>query len=307
MLRGIPEYEVAAIQTFRDTFGRVGLSKTGGTNRMEAEGGLGAVETVNEIATVIGGRLKNVKSRYSDGSTRIRQLRVEHLGHQIEIEADHESMMIDIEARFGQFTLLYVNPWEELYGSPWDRRPAACIIHAATGDYKVYTYGNKLSAEQAQLIEAGTLQRLIETLRLSPEEMMNISQRLVRFDLKKPSAERALAAIHAVISLMPHESFKSFKAYDELPTELQPLIPFISKWGISDDEERWQKLRRSARSTRQKLVEAVMPMLPAINKYLDTFKSEPLPLEACELGDLCQAALEAQRLMAEDSEKTKGT
>ena len=109
---------------------------------MVADGGPSAVETVNEIATVIGGRLKNVKSRYSDGSTRVRQLRAEHLDHQIEIEADHESMMIDIEARFGQFTLLYVNPWEELYGTPWNRRPAACIIYAATGDYKVYTYGN---------------------------------------------------------------------------------------------------------------------------------------------------------------------
>lgn len=274
---------------------------------MEADGGLGAVETVNEIATVIGGRLKNVRSRWADGSVRVRQLRVEHLGHQIEIVADRESMMIDIEARFGQFTLLYVNPWEELYVSPWDRRPAACVVHAATGDYKVYTYGNKLSAEQIQLIEAGTLQRLLETLRLSPEETMNVSQRLVRFDLKKPSAERALAAIQAVVSLMPHESSKSFKAYNELPTELQPLIPFISKWGISDDEERWQKLRRSARSTRQKLVEAVVPLLPAINKYLDAFKSKPLSPEACELGDLCQAALEAQRLLAEDSEKPVGT
>jgi hypothetical protein len=261
----------------------------------------GAIQVVEEISTAIGGRLKNVKSRWLDGSTRTRQLRLEYLGHQIEIVADQESMLIDIEARFGQFTLLYINPWKE---DRWDRHPAACTITAAGAEYKVYTYGNKLSPEQTQLVEAGTLERLIEAIRLRPEEMMNISQRLVRFDLKKPSAERALMAIQAVISLMPHESSNSFRPYDELPSVLQPLVPLISKWGIADDDERWQKIRRSARSTRQKLVGAVVPLLPEINQYLDTFKSEPLSPEACELGDLAQAALEAQRSLTEDSERS---
>jgi len=271
-------------------------------DQIEANSGPDSVQVVDEIAKAIGGRLKNVKSRWLDGSTRIRQLRVEHLGHQIEIVADHESMMFDIEARFGQFYLLYVNPWKE---NRWDEKPPAYTIQAAGMEYRVYTHGNKLSPEQTQLLEAGTLKRLIEAIQLRPEETMNVSQRLVRFDLKKPSAERALTAIRAVISLMPHESSNSFRPYDELPSKLHPLVPLMSKWGISDDEERWQKIRRSARSTRQKLVDAVVPLLPAINEYLDAFKSEPLSPEACELGNLAQAALEAQRLLTENSDKTE--
>jgi hypothetical protein len=147
---------------------------------------------------------------------------------------------------------------------------------------------------------------MIEAIQLRPEEMMNISQRLVRFDLKNPNVERALAAIDAVINLMPHEGSSSFRPYEKLPIDLHPLVPLISKWGIGDDEERWQKIQRSAYSTRQKLVDAVVPLLSAINEYLETFKGEPLSPEACELEDLAQAALEAQRLLTGDPDNTLG-
>ena len=263
-----------------------------------------AIEVVNEIAKTIGGRLRNVKSRWLDGSMRVRELRLEYLGHQITIVANHDSMMIDIEVRFGQFTLLCINPWKEHH---WEGRRAACTVHTEAGDYEIYTYGNKLSPEQTELVEAGTLERLLEVIQLRTEEMMNVSQRLVRFDLKNPSSDRALTAIQAVIQLMPHESFKSFRQYDELPNELQPLVTLVSKWSISDDEERSQKIRRAARSTRQKLVDTVLPLIPIINQYLDTFKTEPLSPEACEFGDLAQAALEAQILLKAASDDTSQT
>lgn len=265
-------------------------------DQIQASNDPDGIEVIGGVAKVLGGRLKNVKAPLLDGSVRVRQLRAEHLGHQIEILADHESVHFDIEARFGQFTLLYVNPWKE---HRWGGRPAACTILALDTEYRVYTYGNKLSPEQTQLVESEALKRLVEVIQLRPEESMLVSQRLFSLDLKRPSVERALAAIHAVINLMPHESSKRFTPYDELPSTLQPLVPFISKWGISDDEKRWQKIQRSASSTRQKLVDTVVPLLPAIDEYLDTFKGASPSPEACELGNVAQAALEVQRLLKE--------
>jgi hypothetical protein len=56
--------------------------------------------------------------------------------------------------------------------------------------------------------------------------------------------------------------------------------------------------RRSNRSTREKLVSTVIPLLPVLNQYLGDFGENP---DACELGDVAQAAMEAQRLLSEDS------
>jgi hypothetical protein len=259
-----------------------------------------AVEVVNEIAIAIGGRLRNVKSSWQDGSTRVRELRTEYLGHRIEIVADRQSVMVDIEARFGRFTLVNINPWKK----GW---PPACVVNAEGSDYEIYTYGNKLSQDQLELVETGTLARLLASLQLHPEEMMDVSQRLVRFDLKNPSVDRVLMAIQAVIRLMPHESTKSFQPYDDLPNKLQLLVALMSKWSISDDEERSEKISRAARSTRIRLVETVLPLIPEINQYLDTFQTEPLSPEACELGSLVEAALEAQISLNAGSDNTSKT
>ena len=71
----------------------------------------------------------------------------------------------------------------------------------------------------------------------------------------------------------------------------------LSKWAIDDDEERARKLNRCADSTRQKLVDSVIPLLPAIDEFLGAFGANP-PEEACALGSLAQAALEAKSLLA---------
>ena len=57
------------------------------------------------------------------------------------------------------------------------------------------------------------------------------------------------------------------------------------------------ELERCAESTRRKPVTKVVPLLPDIDKFLDTFGNDP-PEEACAFGDLAQAALEAQCLIA---------
>ena len=78
---------------------------------------------------------------------------------------------------------------------------------------------------------------------------------------------------------------------------LLPLVPLLDRRAISDDEERSQKLAKCARSTRERLVRQVVPLLPAIDEFLAFFGKDP-PEEVCEWGDLAQAAIEAQIMLA---------
>jgi hypothetical protein len=111
--------------------------------------------------------------------------------------------------------------------------------------------------------------------------------------------DRVATIIDAVIDLMPHD--QRAPDFATFPETLRPLVPLLSRWAIDDDEERSRKLQRCARPTRQELVNAVIPLLPAIDNFLDSFGANP-PEEACALGSLAQAALEAQSLFRKAAE-----
>jgi hypothetical protein len=80
-----------------------------------------------------------------------------------------------------------------------------------------------------------------------------------------------------------------------LPDELRSLLPLLKEWSISDDVDRAEKLDQASPEARQALVTAVIPSLPAINAYLNSFGTNP-PEEACSFGTLAEAAIEAQML-----------
>jgi hypothetical protein len=246
------------------------------------------------MAAMLGVVIEKAKVRLDDGRILTHRVRAFHRGHQIELLADQELMLVDIEADYGQFTLFYINPRKRhsLWGEP------IFTMRVADVEYQGFNYPGELTPEQSFLIESGTLRHLLEKINPQDGEEINISQRLVRVYLRTPNTDRVNAVICSVMDLMPHER-ASKERYAELPIALRPLIPLIPKWGISDDEERWQKIKRSRQSTRQKLVSAVIPHIPAVNQYLDSLGENP-PLYACELGDVVQAALEAHRLLTED-------
>lgn len=245
------------------------------------------------VAVSLGVGIQRVKVELDDGRTLKHRVRAFHLGHQIELLAGEDLILVDVEAHYGSFTLFFINPRKRhtLWGEP------IFTMSIAGRELQGFNYPGELTSEQSSLIDSGTLRNLLEAIGPQAGEQINVSQRLVRVFLLRPSAERVMAVIQAVIDLMPHVG-ESRERYADLPAELRPLIPLVSKWGISDDEERWQAIRRSSRSTRQKLVSTVIPILPILNRYLDDFGDLP---EACELGDVAQAAMEAQKLLSEEA------
>jgi hypothetical protein len=145
-------------------------------------------------------------------------------------------------------------------------------VRVSGANYQVFNADGKLSQAHSDLINSGALRRLLEVISPQEGEEINVSQRLVRVYLRSPTAQRVMAAIHAVIEIMPHEAgSKARRAESGLPDALRPLLPLVRKWAISDDQERWQKLKRAAPSTRRKLASTVVPLLLAIDQFLVSF------------------------------------
>jgi hypothetical protein len=262
-------------------------------NQRTIDGGAGSIGVLSELAKIFGVKVKRAKVMLTDASMLTRQVRATYRRHQIELLASEDLILADVEARYGSFTLLKVNPRvRSLHQAP------VCDVRASGADHQVFNADGKLSQAQSDLINSGLLTRLLEVISPQEGEEINVSQRLVRVFLQRPTTQRVMAVIHAVIEIMPHEDgLKERDAgFEGLPAALRPLLPLVRKWAISDDEERSQKLKRCAPATRRKLASTVVPLLPAIDQFLASFGTNP-PEEVCAWGDLAQAALEAQSLL----------
>jgi hypothetical protein len=77
----------------------------------------------------------------------------------------------------------------------------------------------------------------------------------------------------------------------QVPPALWPALPLLRRWGLSDDQERGERIQAARTASLASLVAAVKPLWSALNAYLD---SEP-PEAGLRLGDLAQAAMEAER------------
>lgn len=292
--RGLTREPATAPLSLVDSWLRTMSNKPEQASTIGDPGGLGVLD---DLAKAFVSRAKRTKVMLRDGSVLTRVLRAQYRKHRMELVSNQELMLIDVEANYGQFTLLVVKPAAQ-QGSRSSRK----IVTASGRPYEISAVAlTELSRAQSGLIASGAVAHILESVSLRDGEEIDISQRLVRMFLLGPTRERVMAFIDAVIDFMPHEpGGKDQFGFEGLPDSLQPLIPLLAKWAISDDDERSRKLRRCTRSTRQRLVTGVVPFLPDIDKYLGSFGENPTE-EACAFGDLAQAALEAQSLIAEQS------
>jgi hypothetical protein len=77
-----------------------------------------------------------------------------------------------------------------------------------------------------------------------------------------------------------------------IPSDLQDLVPFLTEWAISDDDEREIKIRKSSKVKLKRIVDIVSPKMDIINNYLDSFDSDPMPFEATLIGNLAELVSE---------------
>lgn len=283
--------EYRGVKFQRSTVSERGMQKS--LHQPSNHGGNDCIALLHNLAQSLKGHVRKKAVHLYGGATLTRQLRGLYRGHKIELLANDELILADVEANYGQFELMQINPRSKFhFGKP------ARTVTTNVAKYAIFTLDGNLSPAQAELYESGILGRLLDVIDPLEGEEINVSQRLVRVYLQRPNIDRVTTIIDAAIDLMPHER-RAPSAFATLPEALRPLVPFLTKWAIDDDAERSRKLKRCTRSTRQKLVDAVVPLLPIIDDFLDSFGANP-PEEACALGSLAQAALEAQSLVRDN-------
>jgi hypothetical protein len=82
-----------------------------------------------------------------------------------------------------------------------------------------------------------------------------------------------------------------------LPTELEPLAPFIRRYAASDDGVRSDRVSDASVEELQALFQAVEPRWDAIEAYMDEYMERPGSPEqnvALVLSSLSEAAAEAR-------------
>ena len=89
----------------------------------------------------------------------------------------------------------------------------------------------------------------------------------------------------------------------ELPAKFESLLTLIPKWALNDDEERTEMLEEASSDELKSFVATVIPHIPAIDKYLDSFGDEPLPEAGAALGTLAECCLEAQIVIRDSGKK----
>src|SRR6266853_6378128 len=108
--------------------------------RSITNGGRDGIEVLDDLARVFGVQVKRAKVMFAGGATLTRRLRALYRRHEIELLANQDLMIADVEARFGEFTLLYINPRVRLsHGAP------AYTVHASGIDHNVFNSGGELS------------------------------------------------------------------------------------------------------------------------------------------------------------------
>ncbi|MBS1663405.1 MAG: hypothetical protein JST68_20350 [Bacteroidetes bacterium] len=78
----------------------------------------------------------------------------------------------------------------------------------------------------------------------------------------------------------------------KIPARLQPLVPFLGEWAISDDQEREEKVGAATKAQLKKLVATVNPLFGEINAWLDSFKKKSMTNEATLVGNLAELVAE---------------
>jgi len=160
-----------------------------------------SIGVLHDLAKSLEGQVRKKTVHLYGGTTLTRQVRTRYRGHKIELLANEELILADVEADYGQFELLQINPRSTRFqhGKP------ARSIRTSGANHVVFTLDGNLSAAQTELYESGVLGTLLDVIDPGEGEEINVSQRLVRVYLQRPNTNRVTTIIDAVIDLMPHD------------------------------------------------------------------------------------------------------
>lgn len=199
-------------------------------------------------------------------------LRAKYRGHRLEIWANETLIVLEVFGAYQPIGGMYVT----LEARGLAKEEPVRFLEANAKSYAIYSMVGPFDAPMKKFIESGVLARVIEMVGIGEKERLAIYSNQIRVRHLTPTFERALESIDAILDLIPESDITEKRDYSDLPPEFSPLLPFLSVWDLSDDEDRGLKVKRSSKATRRKLIEAVNPFMANISAYLDSFGDGPI-------------------------------
>lgn len=224
-------------------------------------------------------------------------------GLQVTLRVNDEYLVADIRGKFGSDVICsFVNNTK--FGSS---RKVANKLLCKTYGHKIFLASYSKTDKMVLFLHNPSFQQFVKRLRLSQKESLHFWDGQAILYLQRFSWEEVsttLSILYDLLLLLPLRQEET-PQFDELPENFQKLVPLIKRWGVTDDNDRSEKVSKASSITLNRLVATVKPKFRAINSYLDTFGANPLPEHAILLGALAECATEAQLVLAERTAKKK--
>ena len=140
------------------------------------------------------------------------------------------------------------------------------------------------------------LGRFLKHINIVPEESVFVTWSAIFFAFK--TDRNLILILEGIVELLNtnNEIFKrtvrNMFLAKNIPEQLRLLVPLIKKYGIPDDTEREQLREGMKKNKKTQLIETIAPYMSEINKFLDSFKEEPLSEEATRVGNLAELVTE---------------
>jgi hypothetical protein len=243
---------------------------------------------LRRLRSHLDGRISNAKLLDIQGAL-TKVLRAKYKGHRIAIWANETFFVLEVFGAYQPIGGLYVK-----LAVPVDPRwEFIQLIQVNAKSYAIYSMVGPLDAQMRNFLESDVLARALERLGTADDESLVIYSNQIKVRFVPPSFERVLGAIDTILDLIPEAEIVEKRDYSDLPPEFAPLLPLLAVWDLSDDAERWQKMKRSSKATQKRLIETVIPLMAKISGYLDSFNGGLMSDSASALDSLAQAAMEA--------------
>lgn len=216
-------------------------------------------------------------------------LRAKYRGHRVQIWANETFLVLEV---FGAYEPIGGLRLKLAIPAP-SKGGLVRFLEANAKNYGIYSLVGPLDAPMQNFLEGDVLARVLERVEIADDESLVIYSNQIKVRLVTPSFERVLYSIDTILDLIPEAEIVEKRDYSDLPLEFAPLLPLLAVWDLSDDEDRWQKVKRSSKATRKRLIETVDPLMPKISAYLDSFTGRQMSDSDSALDSLAQAAMEA--------------
>jgi len=165
--------------------------------------------------------------------------------------------------------------------------------------YKVYVDSSPHTESTIAFLINPSVQDIVKAFNFTRRESLHIGNGCASLYLQRFICDEVLKALdnlYKLLSLLPSAEETSINLED-LPEGFHKLIPLIKLWSISDDEERSEKISKASSTSLALLVDSLEPEYGEIDKYLASFKEEPLTDQAILLGNLAECSIEAKYLL----------